>query len=54
MSLKDREAFLRQLKTRLGTGGSLRNDVLEIQGDFRDAIIAPLQDIGYRPKRAGG
>ncbi len=32
MSVKDRGAFLKQLKTRLGSGGALKNDVLEIQG----------------------
>lgn len=50
---KDREALLKQLKTSLGTGGALKNDVLEIQGDHCDAIIAMLQGMGYKPKRAG-
>jgi translation initiation factor 1 len=51
---KDGEAFLKQVKTSLGTGGALKNDVVEIQGDHRDAIIAMLQGMGYKPKRAGG
>jgi len=51
---KDREALLRKLKTWLGTGGALKEDVLEIQGDHRDAVISLLQDMGYKPKRAGG
>jgi translation initiation factor 1 len=51
---KERETFLKQFKARLGTGGSLRNDVLEIQGDHCEAIIAMLQGMGYKPKRAGG
>jgi translation initiation factor 1 len=54
ISEKDREALLKQLKARLGTGGSLKNDVLEIQGDHRDAVIALLQEMGYKPKRSGG
>jgi translation initiation factor 1 len=54
ISAKDREALLRQLKTRLGTGGSLKNDLLEIQGDQRDAVMALLQEMGYKPKRSGG
>ena len=54
ISAKDREALLRQLKARIGTGGSLKNDVLEIQGDHRDAVIALLQEMGYKPKRSGG
>ena len=32
MSVKDRAALLKQLKARLGTGGALKNDVLEIRG----------------------
>jgi len=51
---KDGEAMLRKLKTWLGTGGTLKDDVLEIQGDHRDAVISLLQDMGYKPKRAGG
>ena len=50
---KDREALFKQLKTSLGTGGALKNDVIEIQGDHCDAIIAMLQGMGYKPKRAG-
>ena len=54
VSVKDREALLKQLKTRLGAGGSIKSDLLEIQGDQRDAVIAMLQEKGYRPKRSGG
>ncbi|MBZ0156916.1 MAG: translation initiation factor [Alphaproteobacteria bacterium] len=50
----EREALLKQLKTRLGTGGTVREDVLEIQGDHRDALCRMLQGLGYRPKRSGG
>ncbi len=51
---KDREELLKQLKTRLGTGGTVKNGSLEIQGDHCDAVIAELTQIGYRPKRSGG
>jgi translation initiation factor 1 len=54
ISAKDREALLKQLKARLGTGGSLKNDVLEIQGDHRETIIVLLHEMGYKSKRAGG
>lgn len=50
----NKEAPLRQLKTRLGTGGTDRDGILEIQGDHRDEIVPLLQDMGYKPKRAGG
>jgi translation initiation factor 1 len=54
MPVKDREVLLKQLKTSLGTGGTIRNGVFEIQGDLRDAIIEILQAMGHKPKRAGG
>jgi len=54
MAQKDMEALLRQLKAGLGTGGTLRDACLEIQGDHRDALMLTLQKMGYRPKRSGG
>ena len=51
---KDLEALLKQLKAGLGTGGTLRDACLEIQGDHREALILMLQKMGYRPKRSGG
>jgi translation initiation factor 1 len=54
ISARDRESLLKQFKTQLGTGGALKNDILEIQGDHRGAIMALLQDMGYKPKCSGG
>ena len=51
---KDRELLLRRLKSGLGTGGTLRGESLEIQGDHRDALISALSKMGYNPKRSGG
>lgn len=44
----------KQLKQRCATGGHLREGVIEIQGDHRDVVIAVLEDLGHRVKRAGG
>lgn len=54
MAQKDMGALLRQLKAGLGTGGTLRDSGLEIQGDHREALMLTLQKMGYRPKRSGG
>lgn len=43
-----------KLKTRLGTGGTVKDERIEIQGDHRDRIVTELEGMGYRAKRAGG
>ncbi|WP_216903957.1 translation initiation factor [Synechococcus sp. CCY 9618] len=46
--------LLKRLKASAGTGGTLRDGVIELQGDQVDAALAALEREGYRPKRAGG
>lgn len=52
------EAVLRtlagELKRRCGSGGTLKDGILEIQGDHCDLIMAELASRGYRAKRSGG
>ena len=43
-----------QLKRRCGTGGSMKDDVIIIQGDHRDSLITELRNRGFRAKIAGG
>lgn len=47
-------ALASELKRLCGAGGTLRGDVLEIQGDFRDRLRAELERRGYTVKIAGG
>lgn len=46
--------LLKRLKKSCGTGGSLSNGVIEIQGDHREKIKALLEKEGYKVKLAGG
>ncbi len=50
----DLEALARDLKRHCGTGGTVKGDAVEIQGDHRDKIVARLQSAGHRAKAAGG
>jgi predicted translation initiation factor SUI1 len=43
-----------QLKQRCGTGGTVKDGRIEIQGDQRERLTVELEKLGYRVKRAGG
>lgn len=51
---RGKQDLLRRLKQRLGVGGTIKNGVLEIQGDERDFIEAELKAAGFRVRRVGG
>jgi protein-tyrosine phosphatase len=42
------------LKQRCGTGGTIKDGRIEIQGDQRERIVAELEKLGYKVKRVGG
>jgi translation initiation factor 1 len=48
------EALAGELKRRCGSGGTVRDGRIEIQGDHRDLLVVELARRGYQVKRAGG
>jgi translation initiation factor 1 len=48
------EKLATQLKKRCGTGGTLKDGVIEIQGDHRDTLLTELTKLGFKVKRVGG
>jgi translation initiation factor 1 len=44
----------RQLRTLCGSGGTVKDGVIEVQGDHCERVIGHLQQSGWKVKRAGG
>jgi len=48
------ETLARDLKRRCGSGGTVKDGVIEIQGEHRNAVVAELLRRGFAAKRSGG
>ena len=46
--------LLKQLKAQCGSGGTVKDNTLEIQGDHRPKILEFLLKLGYKAKISGG
>jgi translation initiation factor 1 len=44
----------KQLRTACGSGGTVKDGVIEVQGDHCDQVLAELNKHGHNAKRAGG
>jgi translation initiation factor 1 len=47
-------ALATKLKKRCGSGGTVKDGVIEIQGEHRDTVVAELFKLGWPAKRSGG
>ncbi len=54
LNAEDLKKLAKELKQRCSTGGSVKNGVIEIQGDQREVLKQTLQNKGYQVKLSGG
>ena len=48
------ESLLKQLKTQCGTGGTVKENTIEIQGEHTQKLVQILVQLGYKAKISGG
>lgn len=51
---KELKDYAKTLKAKCGTGGTVKDGVVEIQGDHRDLLVPLLQEKGWTVRKAGG
>jgi translation initiation factor 1 len=51
---RQRDELAKALKKHLGCGGTVKGNVVEIQGDQLHKILDQLTKLGYKPRQSGG
>jgi len=54
LSDEDMKSLAKKLKQECGTGGTVKDGMIEIQGEHRQKMADVLQKLGYKVKIAGG
>jgi len=54
LSEEDMKELAKKLKQVCGSGGTIKEDMIEIQGEHREKIAEALLRLGYKVKIAGG
>jgi translation initiation factor 1 len=54
LSSADMKTLAKKLKATCGSGGTVKGNIIEIQGEHREKIAAALGKMGYKVKIAGG
>jgi len=54
LSEADMKALAKKLKATCGSGGTVKDGNIEIQGEHREKIAATMKKLGYKVKIAGG
>lgn len=54
IGLSEKEQLAKKIRAACGTGGTVKDGLIEIQGDKRDQVARILSEAGFRPVFAGG
>ena len=54
LAQEDMKKLAKRLKQVCGSGGTIKENIIEIQGEHREKIAEELKKMGYKVKIAGG